>query len=993
MPDQLRSSLRALLPLWLLTLISPAAVMAEDIDLTLRFQQETGLHTGRFHQLTRAETWKPEETAIIVCDVWDYHHCLNAVRRLEEFLPRLNSVLTKAREQGVTIIHSPSDCMAAYAQHPARARAISTPKADFVPEDCTSWCSRLPAEERGLYPIDQSDGGEDDDPEEHAAWAAKLKRMGRNPGQPWQKQAEAIAIDDARDYISDKGDEVWNVLQQRGIRNVILTGVHTNMCVLGRPFGLRQMARNGKNVVLMRDLTDTMYNPKRWPYVSHFTGTDLIVSHIERYVCPTISSDQILGGAPFRFRNDTRPHLVMLIAEDEYQTEQTLPEFADTHLGRDFRVTTVFGSEVERNSLPGIEAVREADVLLVSIRRRVLPTAEMQLIRDYVSSGKPVIGIRTASHAFSLRDKQPPEGFADWPEFDAAVFGGNYHGHHGNELKSVVQVTATAPTHDVLEGISRQPVPQGGSLYKTSPLAEGTTVLTIGTIEGQPPEPVSWTFQRDAGVVQTKSPPSSQGGGRSFYTSMGHVDDFDNPVFTQLLYQGICWAAGISPTKPIQTAHWSPIDIPVQDVPTALAWYRCAVRFPADTGQHQTATLSLPGHVRQEGVTAWLNGHELQPHRDASATGLEFVIPGEVVQAGDANLLVLRVDETGQQAMTTPPAVSWDCQGTSSTVLLRGRWQQRTGDHPEYADIPLPAKFGAAADIVFSLDEPLWTARPVTRPGEFTPGIEGPACDAAGYIYAVNYQKQGTIGRISPDGSGEVFVTLPDGSVGNGIRFDKDGNFLVADYPQHNILKVNTQTREVTTLAHHSGMNQPNDLAIAPDGTLYASDPNWKNGTGQLWRIDPDGTTTLLAADMGTTNGIDVSPDGKTLYVNESVQRNVWAFDIQRDRTLTGKRLIRQFPDHGFDGMRCDVDGNLYIARYGAGTVVKMTPQGELLQSVNVLGARPSNVCFGGPDGCTVYVTEVEGTRLVSFRVDRPGRSWAEQHQRQTLKTSTNVSF
>jgi sugar lactone lactonase YvrE len=170
-------------------------------------------------------------------------------------------------------------------------------------------------------------------------------------------------------------------------------------------------------------------------------------------------------------------------------------------------------------------------------------------------------------------------------------------------------------------------------------------------------------------------------------------------------------------------------------------------------------------------------------------------------------------------------------------------------------------------------------------------------------------------------------------------------------------------------------MNQPNDLALAPDGkTLYASDPNWSDGTGKLWRIDNDGTVTLLASDMGTTNGIEVSPDGKALYVNESKQRNVWAFSIHEDRTLGNKRLIRHFEDHGFDGMRCDVDGNLYITRHGKGTVVKMTPDGEILREIPVLGSRPSNICFGGPDRRTAYVTEVDSRRLVSFRVDRPGR-------------------
>ena len=175
-----------------------------------------------------------------------------------------------------------------------------------MPPDIETWCSRIETEKQGIYPIDQSDGGEDDDPAEHAQWAAKLKALGRNPAMPWQQQSSLIAIDGERDYISDRGDEVWSILEQRRIKRVILTGVHTNMCVLGRPFGLRQMAKNGKTVVLLRDLTDCMYNPRRWPQVDHFTGNDLVVSHVERYVCPTITSDQILGGGPFRSKFDAR---------------------------------------------------------------------------------------------------------------------------------------------------------------------------------------------------------------------------------------------------------------------------------------------------------------------------------------------------------------------------------------------------------------------------------------------------------------------------------------------------------------------------------------------------------------------------------------------------------------------------------------------------------------------------------------------------------------
>ena len=272
--------------------------------------------------------------------------------------------------------------------------------------------------------------------------------------------------------------------------------------------------------------------------------------------------------------------------------------------------------------------------------------------------------------------------------------------------------------------------------------------------------------------------------------------------------------------------------------------------------------------------------------------------------------------------------------------------------------------------------EVLYTATPLTATNAFTGGIEGPACDLAGNIFAVNFKAQHTIGRTTPDGASEVFVTLPGPSIGNGIRFDPSGKMYVADYTGHNVLRIDPATKKIEVFAHEPRMNQPNDLALAPDGTLFASDPNWKESTGQLWRIGTDGKVTRLAANMGTTNGIEVSPDGKKLYVNESRQRNVWVFDIQPDGSLANKTLLKKFPDFGFDGMRCDVDGNLFITRHGKGTVVVLSPAGKILREIDVLGAKPSNLCFGGPDGRTVYVTEVEHRRLVQFRVEKPGLSW-----------------
>lgn len=445
--------------------------------------------------------------------------------------PRMNRVLKVARQRGATIIHAPSSCMDPYKDHPGRKRAQATPTAKNLPKNINKWCYSIPSEEQGEYPIDQTDGGEDDEADAHRKWAEKLTALGRNPRAPWKSQTDLLDISD-EDIISDNGIEIWNVLEHREIKNVILVGVHTNMCVLGRPFGLRQMAKNGKNVVLMRDMTDTMYNPARKPYVSHFTGTDLIIEHIEKWVCPTVTSDQFIGGKVFQFKHDRRPHVVIVSAEREYKTEATLPVFALNHLGKEFRVSFVFGNEEQRNNLPGISVLGDADLLLISVRRRILPKAQMEAVRKFIEAGKPVVAIRTANHAFSLRSKDVPEGFQAWDNFDAEVIGGHYTGHHGVGPQVTLQIARGASPHPILNKIDTSRWQGQGSLYLVSPLADSATALLQGTIPGKPTEPVAW--------VNT-----NKFGGRVFYTSIGHPDDFKNPATNKLLYQAIRWAAGM----------------------------------------------------------------------------------------------------------------------------------------------------------------------------------------------------------------------------------------------------------------------------------------------------------------------------------------------------------------------------------------------------------------------------------------------------------------
>ena len=283
----------------------------------------------------------------------------------------------------------------------------------------------------------------------------------------------------------------------------------------------------------------------------------------------------------------------------------------------------------------------------------------------------------------------------------------------------------------------------------------------------------------------------------------------------------------------------------------------------------------------------------------------------------------------------------------------------------------------AAIALLFSCasktKEVLYQATDFSYVGDFTASLEGPAVDNEGTIYFVNPVRRGAIGKIDPEGNFSVFIEqLPDNSTANGIRIDKEGKLWLADYTGHKILKITPETKTVEVYASHEELNQPNDLTMAVNGRIFASDPNWAESTGKIWLVE-NNQFFLLEDSMGTTNGIELSPDNKILYVNESVQRKVWAFDITDDSRLTNKRLLASFDDFGMDGMRCDVKGNLYITRHGKGTVVKVSPEGELLEEIVLKGKKPSNIAFGGPDGRTAYITLQDRGFIETFRVSDPG--------------------
>lgn len=269
----------------------------------------------------------------------------------------------------------------------------------------------------------------------------------------------------------------------------------------------------------------------------------------------------------------------------------------------------------------------------------------------------------------------------------------------------------------------------------------------------------------------------------------------------------------------------------------------------------------------------------------------------------------------------------------------------------------------------------LYTVTDLTPENSFTENCEGPRMDKAGNLYVVNYQKDGTVGVVRPGGKAEIFVELPAGSTANSIQFNSKGELLLADFTGHNVLKIDPLTKKVSVFCHDDRFNQPNDLCISRADVLYASDPNWAKGTGQLWKITPDAKAVLLDGAMGTSNGIELSPDERTLYVNESVQRNIWAYDVTVEG-VANKRLFASFGDGGLDGMKCDRKGNLYVTRWGNGRVAVFSPQGKLIREIATKGKKTSNLTFGGKDGKTVFVTLQDRKCVEMFRNGVGGKGY-----------------
>jgi nicotinamidase-related amidase/type 1 glutamine amidotransferase len=507
--------------------------VVQKMKMSLQKRIPSDLDPGAFKIVNEIQEWNPKETAIIICDMWNVHWCKGATERVGELAPFMNNVVAIARDKGVLIVHAPSSCMPFYEKHPARKLAQKYNSKNN--QALIGKAEELPSEKGAVWPIDQEDGGCD--------CATECKQ-----GSFWTQQIDKIEIKD-QDAISDSGVEVAGLFKARGIKNVILMGVHENMCVINRPFALRSMVRLGMNAVVMRDLTDTMYDSKELPVVSHFTGNSLMTEYIEKYIAPSIVSSDLTGQKQFRFKDDKRPLVAFVIADNEYHANQSLPQFAhDLLLTKGVNCEFALGKPVVTgvgiHNIENLQILNDADLAVIFVRRRALPSEQMNLLKEFVNKGKPVLGIRTASHAFDAQRNVPREGgsvvastekvaeqLAQWPEFDQEVLGGNYQGHYGNMKEGIVFTVAPGmENHQLLKGVSPEgfvgPVAPSESLYKNRPLrSDDIQVLLLGTIPRHPAEPVLWINNRENGKV--------------IYTSLGHWDHWKIDGFRNLMFNSV----------------------------------------------------------------------------------------------------------------------------------------------------------------------------------------------------------------------------------------------------------------------------------------------------------------------------------------------------------------------------------------------------------------------------------------------------------------------
>lgn len=499
-----------------------AADTAGDFSIEVQRRQAAG-GTADPELLFAKEKIEPRKTAVVVIDMWNRHWCKTYTARVANLVPRMNQTIAAARKLGLQIVWAPSDVTAFYKDFPQR-QAMQAISSHPVPAKQAFDPPQVP---QGDY----CECGPDQPCKEH-------KRV-------WTRQQAGLVIEDG-DLIADTNNarELLNLCAERGIDTLIYLGVASNMCVCYRDMGMINMRRHGFRILFIADQVESImangFNPAAKLLDPNFTpakGSAIVQQFLEEHVAPSFESHQLLALADLLPQaRDQRPQIVFVLGDEEYQTAETLPEFAKQYLERKYRCTFLSANATNRNDIPGLSALYDADLLVLSVRRRFLPVPQMDHLERFIRSGKPLVAIRVSVAAFAEGGglKREEDGLVVWQDFDQEVLGCHYNFYDpaARQTGSDVWSLPSEAGHPVLRGLGGLRFHSSAWIYRVAPLAPDATVLLMGRwSETQAEEPVAWT----------RNPVNR---GRLFYTSLGHPDDFKQEKFQLLLANAIQWALG-----------------------------------------------------------------------------------------------------------------------------------------------------------------------------------------------------------------------------------------------------------------------------------------------------------------------------------------------------------------------------------------------------------------------------------------------------------------
>lgn len=494
-------------------------------EITLRVQTRAPGATAAVHTNAVID---PSRTAVVIIDMWDRHWCETYTRRVAHLIPRMNAAVAAARSLGMQIVWAPSDVLEAHADSPQRAAMLDVPPAPLPPV------------------IDFNPP---------PAPVGDLCECGPEPAckprKAWSRQHPDLEVHSS-DVFADcnNGRELLNLCADRGIDTLIYLGVASNMCICYRSCGMVNMRRHGLRTFFVADLVEAITANGRDPVtrqpdprITPAYGTWRVQQFLEQHISPSFESAQLLAaaGAPRNAAADL-PHVVFVIADDEYDSRSTLERFARERLEPHVRCTFLGPAPGDPNSIPGLGVLADADALVLSVRRRFLPVPEMDDLERFIRSGKPLLAVRVSVAAFAEGSglTRPGPGRVVWQSFDEEILGCRYDGYDPAARRTGSDVWATSARHPILNGLEDLRFHSSAWIYRVTPLAPDTTVLLEGRwSDNVPPQPVAWTRELPDGR-------------RIFYTSLGHPDDFRNPAFLDLLTGAVRWI--LDEPIPVRTA-------------------------------------------------------------------------------------------------------------------------------------------------------------------------------------------------------------------------------------------------------------------------------------------------------------------------------------------------------------------------------------------------------------------------------------------------------